>query len=189
MSVKDLPLGARVALVGTNNNQMVTIFGDDWYEQVMTTVDNAFNRAAKLKEDGEKTKVFDFNGTKYYIVEILTLVLMEYSDTPKSEMEKDGISIRNGNFIETWDCIKHFASVTDLKQMQESKIVQQFIKGGYKPEYVGVPETEFAEFKKTYEKPGFFTGLFGSKKGGRKSRKQNKSRKQGKSKKQRKSRK
>jgi hypothetical protein len=73
--------------------------------------------------------------------------------------------------------------------MQKSNIVQKLIDGGYKPEYVGVPETEFAEFVTKYKAPpGFFGRLMG-KKGGRKSQKQNKSRKQGKSRKQRKSRK
>ena len=196
-----LPLGLKISLLGTENENIAQRVGYSWHIDAKWAVDKALKNAKARANAGEKTVKEEFNGTKYYPVEILASTLMEYSATSKSEMEKDGISLRPNGLGEMWNYMSAFAETTNLEIMKDSRIVQELIDGGYKPQYVGVPEAEFAEFAAKYINPEFaakknsFLGRLFRNGGGRKSRnqnksqKQNKSRKQGKSRKQRKSRK
>jgi hypothetical protein len=191
-----LPLGLKLSLLGTENENVAQRVGYSWHIDAKWAADRALIDAKKKASAGEKTEKVEFGFLKYYPVELLASSLMELSSTSKSQMAKDGISLRDNGLADIWQYLRAFAETTNLEIMKDSGIVQKLIDGGYKPQYVGVPEAEFTEFAKTYRAPpGFFGRLFGKKTedanttGGRKSRKQNKSRKQGKSRKQRKSRK
>ena len=189
-------IAEKLTMVGLDNKQFEVI-DENWYDNVVENAD----------ETNANEKV-SYNNEEMYPVELLVCSLVSYTDNATLEnMKTQGVTIRPTGLAEIWGYIKSFAGKIDPEIMKKSTIVQVFIEEGYKPEYKGVPETEFNDFAAKYINPEFaakkaaaaaaaaaakkqsFFGRLMGKKGGRKSQKQNKSRKQGKSKKQRKSRK
>ena len=136
--------GEKLSMVGVDYKSF-DYMDSDWYKEVIENAD----------ETNANEKV-SYNNQEMYPVELLVYSLISYTNNATLEnMKTQGATIRPTGLAEIWGYIKSFAGKIDPEIMKKSTIIQVFIEEGYKPEYKGVPETEFNDFAAKYKDPEF----------------------------------